>query len=294
MINRVGRGAGLALAIVGLAGWSGHAAEPQAGPLAGLRSALLFHASWDRSMDADVAKGDRKIYTTPTVKHETFTPGVTAPEVSLTPQGRWGGALAFAKDIEPVITYKGKGNMGYRAQDYDVTISFWMSTDLATLPALYIDPFQVYDRNWNDGAIWVDFPTNPPAPNRVFRLAVPSDAQHWNPDNTHINAMPRERQPMFVVERPPFAPGKWTHVAMVIEGINSSAGMSEAKLYLDGQLQGVFEKDIRITWNEENVAMMVGIKYVGRLDDLAIFDRALDRHQVAALMRVDGGVRNLR
>lgn len=261
-----------------------------------LKSSLVFHASWDNSLDADFAKGDPKIYTAETVKHEKQTQGANADQVSLVANGRFGGAAQFnfADNSDPVEMYRGKDNMGYKAEDFDVTISFWMQTDQANLPPEYIDPFQVYDRDWNDGAIWVDFPKNPPAPaHRQFRLAVPSDASHWNPDNTHINAMPRERQPMTIVENHPFQDGQWHHIAMVLENLNSSDGISQARLYIDGELQGLFEKDIRITWNEDNVAMMVGIKYVGLLDDLAVFDKALSRKELATLIGLEGGVKSL-
>ena len=63
-----------------------------------LAEALLFHASFDDSADADLAKGDARIYTAKSLKRENMQAGLHTDAVSLDgKQGRFGGALSFTK-----------------------------------------------------------------------------------------------------------------------------------------------------------------------------------------------------
>ena len=49
-----------------------------------LADALLFHASFDQSADADFAKGDARIYTAKSSKRENVRAGLHSHAVSLT------------------------------------------------------------------------------------------------------------------------------------------------------------------------------------------------------------------
>ena len=66
-------------------------------------------------------------------------------------------------------------------------------------------------------------------------------------------------------------------------------------MYLNGQLQGRIEGwDLRFGWNPTSVALVLGAAYVGRLDDLAVFNRVLSPAEVATLHGLAGGVGTLR
>ena len=99
---------------------------------------------------------------------------------------------------------------------------------------------------------------------------------------------------MVVVTKSPFAGDRWTHVAFSLTDLNSGKTNGVARLYLDGKPQGAFDGDHRFTWSVDDLAIMLGIQYIGYLDDLAIFDRALQPREILALMALDGGVTTLR
>ena len=85
-----------------------------------------------------------------------------------------------------------------------------------------------------------------------------------------------------VVNRTPFARGRWTHIAIAYTGLGSGTG--EAKLYLDGKLQGSTPKISEpFEWDVAKGAIRLGVNYVGLMDDVAIFRRPLTDREIAAL-----------
>jgi len=68
----------------------------------------------------------------------------------------------------------------------------------------------------------------------------------------------------------------WTHVAFTYRDVNSSKGLpSEAFLYLDGKSQGSLKQPVKVDWDLSQTAIMIGIDYIGDLDDLIVFRRVL-------------------
>src|SRR5688572_15688861 len=67
-----------------------------------LRAALTFHAAFDRTADADFARGDPRIHTAAErARRDTAATGLPTDDlVRLAPgEGRFGGALEFRKKI---------------------------------------------------------------------------------------------------------------------------------------------------------------------------------------------------
>jgi hypothetical protein len=284
----------LAIAALPLAGACGQSAPAPEGeatqpdPNAGLRDALLFHAGFDNGPDAAFAKGDARLYTAPNYKEvDKAAPGIGNPDVEITNgAGKFGNALTFKKKNEHAVFYRADNNMPLSSG----TVSFWLSLDPEVdLEPGFVDPIQITDTAYNDGAIWVDFPQAKPRP---FRLGVFGDLSAWNPDN-----LPQDKNPIFdnrlvVVAPPPFARGKWTHVVITYEGLGSPQGM--ASLYLDGRLQGsktgiaeAFTVDMAKT------QIRLGVNYGGMFDELAVFNRPLTEAEVQQLGALPGGVSNL-
>ena len=262
----------------------GHAAE--------LKESLTLFASFDESADADLAKGDAKIYTAADLSRATLQTGIQTDKVSLSPKGRWGRSLAFSDNTKQVILFKGKGNLPYRDDGFDMTISFWMSVDPENgLKPGYVDPLQITDKKWNDAAIWVDFSKDDKP--RHFRLGVLSDLKHWNPGNADWDKMAPEKRPLVTVTKTPFAGDKWTHVAITLDNINAGDTSGRAVLYLDGKSQGEIKGNLKYSWDMEKVAAMLGIAFIGQIDEFAIFSTALSADDVNKLMNHDGGIGKL-
>jgi hypothetical protein len=99
---------------------------------------------------------------------------------------------------------------------------------------------------------------------------------------------------LVAVEKPPFEKGKWTHVAFTLTQFNSGKPEGVAKLYLDGRPAGQLSpRNQLFTWDVEKSAIMLGLGYIGSMDDLAIFDRSLTAEEIASAVQLPGGIASL-
>ena len=244
---------------------------------------VVFRATFDNSLDARIAAGDPKIYSAANYKEQANAkPGIDGVDVRHAKgEGRSGHALRFVKKNTKAVFYKAQGNVPFDAKNWTGTISFWLQLDPEQdLEPGYCDPMQVTDKAYNDSAIWVDF-TRDDKP-RHFRLGVFGALKAWNPSNLASDKNPDFNNRLVVVKRTPFARGRWTHVAIAYSGLGSGSG--EAKLYLDGKLQGSTPRIAEVfDWDLNRGAIRLGVNYVGLMDDVAIFRRALDAREIGAL-----------
>jgi hypothetical protein len=96
------------------------------------------------------------------------------------------------------------------------------------------------------------------------------------------------------VARAPFSHEQWTHVVFTLENINDKSKPPRGKLYLNGKLQGAIEKwDLTFDWDPAKVLLVLGAAYVGHMDDLAVFDRALTDVEVDQIHGLKNGIRGL-
>jgi len=259
-----------------------------------LGKALSFHASFDKGLDADFARGDRRIYTAPNYKAQAEAkPGLDHTDVGLLEgQGRFGGALQFRKKNVKAVFYQADKNVAFRPDGWNGTISFWLNLDPdQDLEPGFCDPIQVTDKAFNDSAIWVDF-TRDEKP-RHFRLGVFGDLKAWNPNNVPADKSPDFAKRLITVAKPPFRRGTWTHVVITHTGLGGGKGT--AKLYLDAKVQGTTETIGEVfRWDLTRGALRVGVSYVGLFDELAVFDRALSDQEVARLHGLKRGVAEIK
>ena len=257
-----------------------------------LRQALTFHAPFDGTVEAAHAAGDRMLYSAPSLKQrQEATPGlaVGGPVQIAKGAGRFGDALRFTAKKAPVVFYRGAGNVAYAAKDWDGTLSFWLSTDTAALEPGFCDPVQITPRAWNDAAFFVEFEKRPES--IPFRLGVYADLAVWNPQKRVIADIPTHERPLVTVEQPPFSRGAWTHVAVTFERFNTGRPDGVARLFLNGTPHGVLSpRQQTFTWDPQQTIIALGLSYIGLLDDLAIFNRALSEPEINELAR-GGGVR---
>ena len=67
------------------------------------------------------------------------------------------------------------------------------------------------------------------------------------------------------------------------------------KLYLDGKLQGTIKDwDLTLGWEADKVQLVLAAAYVGHMDDLAVFNRALTDAEVRQVFALRNGIRDLR
>ncbi len=258
-------------------------------PAKSVGESLTLLATFDHGPDADFARGDRKIYTTLSGKREEAKPGLAVDAVIAPNKGKRGDALRFTKKSKEVVFFKVDKNLDYKKKDWGGTVSFWISVDPdKELDPDYVDPFHITEKSWDDAGLWVDFPKEHKP--RHIRLGVFADKKVWNPDGTKVlEKMPPAEQPMFDAGKPPFATGKWSHVAIVFDHFNTGKKDGSATLYIDGKKQGsVAGRELTYTWDPDKAAIMLGLSYTGLLDEIAAFDRPLTDAEIKALYEADG------
>lgn len=250
---------------------------------AALRDALLLYASFDNGIDADIAAGDKRLFTAPSYKEQdSAKPGLAHPDVSIVRgKGRSGDALEFRRKNTRAVFYRAAKNVAYRAGNTEGTVSFWLNLDPEKdLEPGFCDPIQITDKAYNDSAIWVDF-TKDEVP-RHFRLGVFGALKAWNPKNIPPEKNPDFDRRLIVEPKHPFRRGTWTHVAIVFSGLGSGKGRTS--LYLDGRLIGNHEAiGEPFEWDLNRAAIRLGVNYVGLFDDLAIFSRILNPGEIKSL-----------
>jgi hypothetical protein len=130
---------------------------------------------------------------------------------------------------------------------------------------------------------------------RFFRYAVRPLFEIWNPTNVAWDEIAFDKRPMVQVANAPFSRDAWTHAVFTLSDVNNKSGKPSGSLFLNGKLQGRIEGwDLTFGWDPASVALVLGASYVGHMDDLAVFDRALTDAEITALHQLEGGVKSLR
>jgi len=258
-----------------------------------LRQALTFHASFDGSVDAAHADGNRTLYSAPSMaRRAEAAAGLpsTGEVVHAKGAGKFGDALRFMQRRKPAVFFEADRNVAYRTENWSGTVSFWLSVDPAReLEAGFCDPIQITPRAWNDAAFFVEFEKRPEI--IPFRLGVYADLNVWNPNGRKFEEIPGPERPLVTVDQPPFGAGKWTHVVFTFERFNTGRPDGTARLYLDGQPAGALEtRQQTFTWDPTRATIAMGAGYIGMFDELSVFNRALSGPEVARLHALSGGV----
>ncbi len=96
---------------------------------------------------------------------------------------------------------------------------------------------------------------------------------------------------MVAVAKPPFDANTWTHVAFTFERFNTGKQDGLATLYLNAEKQGeLANRTQTFTWDPAQAAVMLGLNYVGLMDDLGLFDRALTKQEIAFVYGLKNGL----
>lgn len=256
-----------------------------------LAQALTFHAPFDAGLAASFSIADRE----PFVRSGTNLIAASVnDEVVLVPGGgRYGGALRFTRKGKTWPQFKGTRILGYRTNAWNATVSVWLRLDPdKDLEPGYCDPIQIIGNDTRQGFIFLEWSKDETP--RYFRYAVRPVLELWNPGNRAWADIPFGQRPMVQVDRAPFSRQSWTHVAFTLENINAPGRNPRARLYLNARLMGTIDQwNLTLGWLPDSVALVLGAAYVGDLDDLAVFNRALSSEEIGRLQALPGGVADL-
>ena len=264
----------------------------QEGPQGRLRKSVLLYASFDAGADADFAQGDRRLYSSESTRRESNVAGLRGAVEQIVEGGRVGGRLQFNEKSQWFPFFKGEGNfpMPSKGKPFQGTVSLWMKLDPAKdLPAGFVDPIQITDKKWNDASFFLDFTKDNP---RQFRLGAYSNYKFWNPKALKYDEIPDAKRPLGALRKLPFSRDRWTHVTFTWSDFNTDK-MATATLFIDGRQHAVIQRRQQYDWQPGKVAIMLGIFYVGQIDELAVFSRALSNEDVSWLHKKPELLRSL-
>ena len=256
-----------------------------------MRDALTHHASFDATFDADFSRGDRTLHYAGGAKGAPAGPGES---IKLAPgAGRFGGALHVSKKNPVRPYYTATGILDYKTANWSGAVSVWLKlTPDEDLEPGYCDPVQIVGGDTKKGFIFLEWSKDEKP--REFRYAIRPLLELWNPQNKDWAKLTDAERPAVNLKSAPFSRTKWTHVVFTYDRINAGkAGVG--KLYFDGKLQGTIKDwDLTLGWDAAKVQLVLAAAYVGHMDDLAVFNRALTDREVELLHGLPKGVAGLR
>ncbi|MDF9798414.1 hypothetical protein OKW21_003677 [Catalinimonas alkaloidigena] len=257
-----------------------------------LKESLTFYASFDEKAEADFAKGDPWIFT---AEHYDQLPqgkrGLQSEYIQrVSDQGVSGACLDFTRKNEHVLFFKAADNINYTKEDWSGAVSFWLQLEPnQDLEPGYSDPIQITDEGYDDASLWVDFSDKNP---RDFRMGVFGDAAVWNPQGGEGGEHPEFMSRLVTAQTMPFGREEWTHVVICFSHLNTAKG--SASLFLNGKLQGSQENITEpFSWDLDKATIRLGINYVGLMDELAIFNRALSEEEIGTIYQMKGSLKSM-
>ncbi|MFV0446588.1 MAG: LamG domain-containing protein [Planctomycetaceae bacterium] len=259
--------------------------------LAALGKALTLHASFDAGLNADYSAGSPDCVV---AVGKELQPAEFNDHLQAIPDGRFGSAMRFPHKSTYRPQFAGAGTLDYSPTDWNRSVSLWMRLDPdRDLEPGYCDPVQILGDSTPAGFIFLEWSKDHTP--RHFRFAVRPLVTIWNPKNVGWEEIPDDQRPMVKVEKKPFRRDRWTHVVFTLEHLNNATVNPQARLFIDGEPRGAIENwDLRLGWTPEQVRLVLGASFVGDMDDLAVFDRALTAAEVKQLHQLPGGVSKLR
>ena len=144
----------------------------------------------------------------------------------------------------------------------------------------FSDPVQITQKGAGNGGIWFDY--NDAKPNRNLRMGTfPAIGEGRTPIQESREAF----SPMVWVDKPGFKVGDWHHVALVWHNFDTRKNDASATLTIDGKLMGEIKKDYSISmdWDLEKAGIYIAVNYIGLMDELALFNRALTPEEIGVL-----------
>ena len=251
-----------------------------------LKNHILFHASFDGRTTADYAVGDSLLYSAEEYNYKVARAGLHSPVAKLAPgEGLTGDALHFHAQSNTAVYFSGYENLGYSDESWSGSFSFWLRLDPKNaLAPGYCDPISLTDSKYNDGAIWVDFTDDSP---RSFRLGAIGDIDVWSDDDKDKNVEFAKR--VVTVDSPSFSTDRWNHIVITYSQFNTDNAV--CSLYLDGVEQGSIAGFYNpFTWVETDARIMLGLGFIGFIDEITVFDKTLSPEEVQSISKLAEGI----
>ncbi len=249
-----------------------------------LRSSVVFYASFDEVLQADVGGGQRTLdtrFNDPTKPGQfVFEKGFDAKVFRIAKgRGIHGGALE-AMDVLPNngrVFFPAKGNLPYDSHGWSGALSVWCQTDPnRLLKTTFCDPIQITQKGANNGGLWFD-----------FNNARPRDMRHGAfpavPEGEKPIAEDHPQAPIVRIPKIDWRASDWHHVVLNWNGFDSGEP-AVSQIYIDGKRIGeIRDRPLAMKWDLDRTGIYIAVNYIGLLDELAIFRRAITEEEVRML-----------
>ncbi len=255
---------------------------------ANLKKAVSFFASFDKSLTPEIGVGTLSTrFNAKEAGKYVVEPGYDKAIFRIAKgKGIAGGGCLEAVDVLPNngrIFFPMKANLAFKKGGWGGAFSLWINTDPNTLlKTTFCDPIQITQNGANNGGIWFDFNNSKPRDMRMGAFpAVPKGKVGAKESDADA--------PMVRVPKIGFKVGDWHHV--VVSWANFDTGKADAisTLYVDGKKIGdVKDRPIAMDWDVEKAGIYVAVNYVGLIDEMALFNRAITSEEVARLHATPG------
>lgn len=246
---------------------------------------VTFYASFDEACRGDFGGGELAPKSRFGNPHErdkfVFEPGFDEKIYRIAAKdGVAGGALSPTAVLpnNGRIYFPAKGNLPYDKNGWEGTLSMWINTDPNTLiPTKFSDPVQITQNGANNGGLWFDFNDEKP---RAMRMGVfPGEAPGSPPFKETDADAPLIRSTTAGMKQ-----GDWHCIVMTWRNLDTGKADAHAAFYMDGKLLGELKnRNLAMRWDIEKTGIYTAINYMGLLDEMAIFRRALSPADVATL-----------
>ncbi len=250
-----------------------------------LLKAVTLYASFDEKCQADYARGPAELATRSV--HDTekgqfvHTPGIDHNVFRINKKDALRGGALDPKEALPKngrIYFPVKNHLSYKPGGWSGAVSVWCNTDPnATIQAKFCDPIQITHKGAGDGGIWFDFNDAKPRDLRLgtFPAVVPGVKPAKESDAD---------APMVRVPKVDWKAGQWHHVVLSWKNFDTGKPDAVASLYIDGKHIGdVKNRAIAMSWDVDKAGIYIAVGYLGLLDELTVFERALTPAEVGVL-----------
>ncbi len=252
-----------------------------------LRQSVLFYASFDEAVRADLGGGQRTLDTR--FNHPAqpgqfvFQKGFDERVFRVAKErGISGGALEVL-DVLPNngrVFFPAAGNLPFARHGWGGALSVWCKTDPnELLKTTFCDPIQITQKGANNGGVWFDF--NNARPRDLRHGAFPAAPEGQKPI-----AEDDPQAPLVRVPRIDWKASDWHHVVLSWSGFDTGQPTAVSQLFIDGRKLGeIRDRPLSMQWDLDKTGIYVAINYIGLMDELIIFRRALSATEVQELFR---------
>jgi formylglycine-generating enzyme required for sulfatase activity len=255
---------------------------------AAIRKAVTLYASFDEWPEADFGGGDTRLWTRsndPKSKGKFIhAKGFDAEVFKINKKGLHNGCLE-AKDVlenNGRIYFPMKDNIAFKKDGWSGAVSMWVNGDPNKLKTKFCDPIQITEKGAGNGGIWFDFNDAKPRDLRHGAFpAVEEGKKGIGEDDPNA--------PMVWVKRVAFKNNEWRHVVLSWKNFDTGKKDAVSQLWIDGKLIGeIKDREIAMKWDVKKGGIYVSISWLGMIDEMAIFNRALTEEEIKDLHKTPG------